>query len=48
MHEAMLEVELPDNEPEREKLVGKIVEELSAGYRMSGRVIRAAKVKLAK
>jgi len=47
-HEAMLEVDLPPDEPEREKLLGKIVEELSAGYQMSGKVLRASKVTLGK
>lgn len=48
LHEAMLEVELPPDEPEREKLAGKIVEELSAGYQMGGKVLRATKVTLGK
>ncbi len=47
-HEAMLEVELPPDDPEREKLSGKILEELVPGYSSNGRVIRAAKVKLAR
>jgi molecular chaperone GrpE len=45
-HEAMMEVEIPPGEAEREKLVGKIVEELVPGYSLNGRTLRAAKVKL--
>jgi molecular chaperone GrpE len=45
-HEAMMEVEMPPDE--KEKLSGKIVEELVPGYSMGNRVIRAAKVKLGK
>jgi molecular chaperone GrpE len=44
-HEAMMEVDAP---PGEEGLSGKILEELTAGYVVKGRVIRAAKVKLAK
>jgi molecular chaperone GrpE (heat shock protein) len=40
-----MEGEPPD---EKEKLSGKIVEELVPGYSMGNRVIRAAKVKLGK
>jgi molecular chaperone GrpE len=47
-HEAMMEVELPPDDPDRNTLVGKIVEELVPGYVMNGKVIRATKVKLAK
>jgi len=47
-HEAMLEVEMPPDDPEREKLSGKILEELASGYNMEGRILRATKVKLAK
>lgn len=45
VHEAMMEVEAP---PGEEGLSGKILEELAPGYVVKGRVIRAAKVKLAK
>jgi molecular chaperone GrpE len=47
-HEAMLEEEVPASEPNRAALVGHILEELVPGYSSSGRVIRAAKVKLGK
>ncbi len=45
VHEAMMEVDAP---PDAQDLSGKILEELVAGYKMNGQVIRAAKVKLAK
>lgn len=48
LHEAMLEVALPPDAPDRERLVGAIVEELAAGYTMQGKTIRAAKVALGK
>lgn len=44
IHEAVLAVEVADH-PE---LSGKIVEELSPGYKLNGRTIRAAKVKVGK
>lgn len=47
-HEAMMEVDLPPDDPEKEKLSGKILEELVPGYSSNGRVIRASKVKLGK
>ena len=47
-HEAMTEEEMPPDSPDKEKLSGKILEELVPGYSMNGRVIRATKVKLAK
>jgi molecular chaperone GrpE len=47
-HEAMMEVEIPPNDPDREKLSGKILEELVPGYSLNGRTIRATKVKLGK
>lgn len=48
IHEAMMEVEIPPDDPERKKMEGRIVEELVPGYVIEGRVVRAAKVKLAK
>jgi molecular chaperone GrpE (heat shock protein) len=44
-HDAMMEVDAP---PGEENLSGKILEELVPGYVVKGRVIRAAKVKLAR
>ena len=48
LHEAMMEEEIPPNDPDKDKLAGKILEELVSGYCINSRVIRAAKVKLAK
>ena len=44
LHEPVLEVEATDNP----QFSGKILEELSPGYMLNGRVIRAVKVKVAK
>lgn len=48
VHEAMMEAEIPPDAQDKDKLAGRILEELVAGYTMNGRVIRAAKVKLGK
>jgi molecular chaperone GrpE len=45
-HEAMMEEEVPADDPQHAELAGKILEELVPGYSSNGRVIRAAKVKL--
>ena len=48
LHEAMMEEEIPPNDPDKDKLAGKILEELVSGYCINSRVIRAAKVKIGK
>jgi molecular chaperone GrpE len=45
LHEPMSEVDLPESDS---KFSGKIVDELSSGYTLSGRVIRPAKVRIGK
>lgn len=47
-HEAMLEEEISPDNPDKDALAGKILEELVPGYSIKGRVIRAAKVKVGK
>ncbi len=48
LHEALGEIELDPNDPKSAAFVGKIAEELVAGYVMGERVVRAAKVRVGK
>lgn len=48
VHEAMMEMAVPPDAPNRAKLIGAILQEMSPGYTAQGRVIRAAKVIIGK
>lgn len=48
LHEALIAVDIHESDTALQGLSGKVIEELSAGYTLSGRVIRPAKVKIGK